>query len=57
MTIATVTVTRRETIRMNILKKPIMSLYDRVQMKSEKRPVCIVGMPRKCRPVTSKQEV
>ena len=31
---------------LNILKKPIMSLYDRVQIKSEKKPVCIVGMPK-----------
>jgi hypothetical protein len=31
---------------LNILKKPIMSLYDRVQIKSEKRPVCIIGMPK-----------
>lgn len=36
----------REPPFLNILKKPIMSLYDRVQMKSEKRPVCIVGMPK-----------
>jgi hypothetical protein len=36
----------RETPFLNILKKPIMSLYERVQIKSEKRPVCIVGMPK-----------
>ena len=31
---------------LNILKKPIMSLYERVQLRSEKKPVCIVGMPK-----------
>ena len=31
---------------LNILKKPIMSLYDRAQARSEKKPVCIVGMPK-----------
>lgn len=36
----------REAPFLNILKKPIMSLYERVQIKSEKRPVCIVGMPK-----------
>lgn len=36
----------RDTPFLNILKKPIMSLYERVQIKSEKRPVCIIGMPK-----------
>lgn len=40
------TVPSRETPFLHILKKPIMSLYERVQMKPEKRPVCIVGMPK-----------
>ena len=31
---------------LNILKKPIMSLYDRASVRSEKKPVCIVGMPK-----------
>lgn len=31
---------------LNILRKPIMSLYERLQIRSEKRPVCIVGMPK-----------
>lgn len=31
---------------LNILKKPIMSLYDRMQIRSEKKPVCIVGTPK-----------
>jgi|JI6StandDraft_1071083.scaffolds.fasta_scaffold1560016_1 hypothetical protein len=31
---------------LNILKKPIMSLFDRAQMRSEKKPVCIVGTPK-----------
>ncbi len=42
----TIPLPSRETPFLNILKKPIMSLYERVQIKSEKRPVCIVGMPK-----------
>jgi hypothetical protein len=36
----------RETPFLNILKKPIMSLYERLPLKSEKKPVCIVGTPK-----------
>ena len=31
---------------LHVLKKPIMSLYERVQFKLERKPVCIIGMPK-----------
>lgn len=31
---------------LNILKKPIMSVYERAAFKSEKKPVCIVGLSK-----------
>ena len=36
----------KETPFLNILKKPIMSIYDKAPIRSDKRPVCVVGLSK-----------